>query len=458
MSVVWDNSSDVIGLSIQKANGDVVTLLSPTFMKLYSDNGNENLESDGNSNVGDNDNSDNESGSASSSHSNPLISSGIAFELDAKYFTGENAQNYEEDNENEERHKQPIIPSVVYDVEFGNNKFTSVGGSGHGTNNDGPSVSKSKSINEQLAPISELVVRSWHLKNDAKMILHDLVRIRNNLREPIRCEANITRLEENALVIVVRNISERFHRFEAEKKAVSETTARIKDAAANRFTRHEVKNGLLAAIGLCDSLAETQSQDAQDESNDHGKRMVFELNKTLHEILETILAEAMARDVIHEVYEPKHERVNVVQLISSTMNSTATAASMERFPVITEPSPLPDMTLDPQLLIYIHRNAMSNACKYGKRGGVVLTEIKWDTKKEILQVDVTNLPGKEHEEILKLGTLASEIIFSPAKRLPIHSISHGESACHSSGDGAWVMHKCAKTLGGYCGIKVSMTN
>ena len=29
-----------------------------------------------------------------------------------------------------------------------------------------------------------------------------------------------------------------------------------KDAAANRFTRHEVKNGLLAAIGLSDGLSE----------------------------------------------------------------------------------------------------------------------------------------------------------------------------------------------------------
>ena len=57
-------------------------------------------------------------------------------------------------------------------------------------------------------------------------------------------------------MIVVRDISERFRRFEAEKKVISETTARLKDAAANRFTRHEVKNGLLAAIGLCDSLNE----------------------------------------------------------------------------------------------------------------------------------------------------------------------------------------------------------
>jgi len=33
-----------------------------------------------------------------------------------------------------------------------------------------------------------------------------------------------------------------------------------KDAAANRFTRHEVKNGLLAAIGLSDSLSEMHEE------------------------------------------------------------------------------------------------------------------------------------------------------------------------------------------------------
>jgi signal transduction histidine kinase len=430
MSVVWDNSSDVIGLSIKKPNGNVITLLSPTFLKLYSDNGNCHLGSD----------------------NNEHDSSGIAFELDAKYFLTT-------DDERRNDGDQKIIPSIVYQVEFSNNQFTPL--SGNGGNSDGPSIRKSSNASQgELTPISELVMKAWLLKNNTKMLLHDLVRIRNNSQETIRCEANITRLEHNALVIVVRNISERFHRFEAEKKAVSETTARIKDAAANRFTRHEVKNGLLSAIGLCDSLKETQykGKDEQGQYDDHSKRILFELDKTLHEILDTILAEAMARDVIHEVYEPKHERVNVVQLIQCTMNSTATAASMERFPVATQPSPLPDMAIDPQLLKYIHRNAVSNACKYGKRGGVVLTLVKWDEEKGILQMDVINLPGNKHEEILKLGDLAPEIIFSPSKRLPMHIINHGESASHSSGDGAWVMHKCAKTLGGDCDITVSISS
>ena len=64
----------------------------------------------------------------------------------------------------------------------------------------------------------------------------------------IICEAKITKLGSSCLV-VLRDISERFERFETEKKLVEEITARRKDAEANRFTRHEVKNSILAAIG-----------------------------------------------------------------------------------------------------------------------------------------------------------------------------------------------------------------
>ena len=92
--------------------------------------------------------------------------------------------------------------------------------------------------------------------------MHDLTKKEGYTREQIQCEANVTRMEENSLIIVVRDISERFRRFEAEKRIVSETTARLKDEAANRFTKHEVKNGLLAAIGLCDSLREATAAEA----------------------------------------------------------------------------------------------------------------------------------------------------------------------------------------------------
>jgi hypothetical protein len=71
-------------------------------------------------------------------------------------------------------------------------------------------------------------------------------------------------------------------------------------------------------------------------------------------------------------------------------------------------------------------------------------------------MQIINLPGKKHDEILKLGKLAKELVFSPRRRLTMHCTEDNNnqvSASHSSGDGAWIIHKCAKTLGGTCGIE-----
>jgi signal transduction histidine kinase len=100
----------------------------------------------------------------------------------------------------------------------------------------------------------------------------------------------------------------------------------------------------------------------------------------------------MARDVIHEVYELKHERVDIVGLLVSMMGFHKGIRSQDRFPIVTRPSPLPALLFDPQLLKHIHRNAISNACKYGKRGGVVTTEVIYHEKDHILDLNVINLP------------------------------------------------------------------
>ena len=135
--------------------------------------------------------------------------------------------------------------------------------------------------------------------------------------ETVQCEAKVTRIEDTALFLVIRDVSERFRRFEAEKIALSEMTAREKDSEANRFTRHEVKNGLLAALGLCDSLNAAMEADGAlqeiakligpDHSRDLAKlqRMhddmsatLTELDSALSEVMDTVLSEAMGTSPI----------------------------------------------------------------------------------------------------------------------------------------------------------------
>ena len=478
LSAVWDNSSDMIGISVRGISGDVTTMLSPTYKKIFSDVAMAEGESTRTSKIG----------------------KALAFEMNVKHFSS----------------AEDPIPSTVYDLDLsdlspGKNK---------------PYMwTKSENLKEEeMASLAKLVVRAWQTdpKEEKILLMHDLIRKRGSAVN-IRCEANVTRMEENALIIVVRDISERFRRFEAEKKAVSETTARLRDAAANRFTRHEVKNGLLAAVALCNSLNEgvydlsakvealeqelaeknklisfmrggtNESNEPSEDSTSHEldrrqstkkcdkiqkynssdrslrssvgdmatHRYLYELDNTLHEILDTILAEAMARDVIWEVYEPKLERVNVPKLLLDSTNVNSGMSNNMRFPINSKPVPLPDFGLDPQLLKYIHRNAVSNACKYGKKGGIITTNVDWNKEKGELRMDVINLPGEDHSAILELGDLASEVVFSPRRRLNIHCTGDNNNqvlASHSSGDGAWIMYRCAKTLGGECGIQVRLFN
>jgi CheY-like chemotaxis protein len=256
------------------------------------------------------------------------------------------------------------------------------------------------------------------------------------------------------MFMLIRDISEQSKRFEAERTMIIQTTARKKDAEANRFTRHEVKNGLLVAIHLCDSMAGTEeSTGEQPESNATLERVesrsriaahAVELDKELKSILHTVLSDAMARDLIHGAYEPKLGRVDIEELLPNS----------ERFRLIASPSPFPKIYSDPQLLSYIHRNAMSNACKYGQSEGVVTTRLHYDESKEMLLIDVENLPGPDHDRLLRLGPQAGELVFEPGKRLHHQEADENSNQTwiHSSGDGAWIIRKCAETLKGNANI------
>ena len=68
--------------------------------------------------------------------------------------------------------------------------------------------------------------------------------------------------------------------------------------------------------------------------------------------------------------------------------------SATRFSITTTPADLPIVNMDRQLLSLVHRNAVSNACKYGTRGGKVLTEI--ELRDSFVSIRVINEPGPSH--------------------------------------------------------------
>ena len=498
MSIVWDNSSDAIGISVREVSGVVTTMLSPTYLKMYRGG----ASVGAGVGVGVGGQSQEYQGRRASLHGTasgtvgcPPPSGGVAslgeslgrlglvFELDAEEFNRGRSTSGAESNGEILRCSSaaastsgatvmaaPLLPrrakaNLVFHSNCceGAQRGDGLGsgadgcrdGSGHQSlsssigNGGGTTVTcdtPPAMLREEISSVADLIVRAWDSGRKEALLLHDLVRVQDGTEHVVRCEAKVTKLEDNALVVVMRDISERFRRFEAEKRAISETTARRKDAEANRFTRHEVKNGLLAAIGLCDYLSNavqremtvvdkppaaamvSSSPPASDDDGygayDNGEeggagggtlsltrhsgepsgcqpsslaalavgesshveflaadreavmslalpspsggcigvavsdttRCLGELHKTLHEILDTGLAEAMARDVIHEVYEPKLERVDISEALCGLSSLTAfNNPGMERFPLITQPSPLPLFAFDPQVRLLAHQ-------------------------------------------------------------------------------------------------------
>ncbi|KAJ1452362.1 hypothetical protein M885DRAFT_486811 [Pelagophyceae sp. CCMP2097] len=297
-------------------------------------------------------------------------------------------------------------------------------------------------------------------------------------------EASVTRLGPDRMVVVVRDITERDARHEAEKVLVKQAAAHERDAAANRFTRHEVKNGLLAAIGLADALLELRAPtaggyarlpDARTAGGDSAASVVADLQTALTDTLNTVLSETMARELVYDTYVAAPETVDIADVCrghGGYHNAVKNLKNGGRFRLEVWPANLPCLVLDPQLLHCIHRNAVSNACKYGAADGEVTTRLRLVDPADgtavsaaavatrssgtfTLTLEVVNEPGADHGRLVALDGAAAEArVFAQGVRLhaELHCRGAAAAAALSSGDGGWIMRKCARALGGDCGI------
>jgi hypothetical protein len=289
MSAVWASSSDVIVFCI-KQNDLVSARISPAFLKILGDSS-QDLGFDLSSEV---------SLVLEIDQSQDLFSV-VAMDLDRPIMRSD-------------------LSSVSYDLTTRSFR-----------------ISKADDLNApevNLARMAKLAIDACTLApalleriNPTKFVAHTS-RDEKSVGE-MSCEVNISLLEGRSCVLTLRDISERLHRFQVEKKLVKEVTSRRKDEEANRFTRHEVKNALLAAMGILDHLKELMQRSnvlpkkATDEKSmfllSDNAPMVFmdiggeddannlqskeveesfnELDTTLKDVMDTILDEAMAREV-----------------------------------------------------------------------------------------------------------------------------------------------------------------
>mmetsp|Transcript_2506 Transcript_2506/g.5314 ORF Transcript_2506/g.5314 Transcript_2506/m.5314 type:complete len:1174 (+) Transcript_2506:62-3583(+) len=458
MAAVWDSSSDVIAISVRTGlNNSVSTMLSPAFFGLGSGDGP--LRNLSNEQVKD-----------------LFRRKSVLYQLSGELFQAK-CENSTKDVENS---GPKVKPEMISNIE--ETGFSTIEPQPGGLAFDGFGVNSESGA---LRAVSDIVVKAWACEARELVFPHDLrwANTGHDRDHLIPSEAKVSRLDDNALIVIVRDISERVKVFEAEKQILFETTSRQKDAEANRFTRHEVKNGLLSAIGLYESLCEAQRSQLMKSRNkattdgiglDNGDsdmsddvvRCMNELGKSLNETLDTILIEAMTRDLIHDLYRPLREKMNFSLVLSGFADEhshsfdVSGVGNLTRFPLITRPSPLPMFYFDPNLLRYLHRQALSNACKYGKTGGVVLTEILYDEEREKMQINVINLPGNFHDKLIAMGSEAEKLVFK--KSYQVHEafqcdadsrLSKKAEAAALPGDGAWIIRKCATIMKGECSIK-----
>jgi hypothetical protein len=431
MSAVWESSSDVIAISVRTGpKGDASVMLSPAFFGLKSKQGPLRRLS-------------------TSQIKDMFRKKSVLYQLSGTAFQAEKKK----DNES------CVDDNMISHIE--QTGFDAIDSNARGLMFD---TGEFKPDIGALRALSDVIVKAWDSsEKKEKVFTHDLHWTGSNKDYIIRSEAKVSRLDQNALIVIIRDISERVRVFEAEKQILFETTSRQKDAEANRFTRHEVKNGLLAALGLYESLCDAQSRQLSStntertsialdlggsaDSGDDVIRCLNELGKSLNETLDSVLAEAMTRDLIHDLYRPNREKTDVASVLSGGMfegQSFDGGGNLTRFPLITRPSPLPMFYFDHQLLRYLHRQALSNACKYGKTGGVVLTEIIYDEERTSLQINVINLPGEHHNEILAMGDKAEEAVFSKGGQIHETFRSDADSTLSKKsevaalpGDGGW---------------------
>ena len=274
INVVWENSSDTIAISIQKISGSITSMISPSFFKdalavqgknvndisaVVLDLQNPAIETK----------RDHFTNVAASIASCKLPCVGMKI-IDKKDFAGLDLYHPRSD--------------LMFDPFVGQQ-----------------GKEEADLMTYHVVAFSDIMSRAWQTKASESVFEHDLVPIKRG-GSTTKFEVKVTRLDEQSVVVVVRNVSERHKRFEAEKRFVIETTARKKDADANRFTKHEVKNGLLSAIEICSNIREKIAADSRLQSalsdivssDESLSAQVAELDTTLHEVLDIVLAETVS--------------------------------------------------------------------------------------------------------------------------------------------------------------------
>jgi len=151
----------------------------------------------------------------------------------------------------------------------------------------------------------------------------------------------------------------------------------------------------------------------------------------------TVMRDAMTKDIVHGNYSPQNQPVDFCSALQHAIRSN-------RFEFSWGPDPFPVILTDVCVMLYIAKNAASNACKYGGPGPIKMEVSLLDNE---LRLMCKNPPGEGHEELMKLENPA--VVFEKESRL------HGSilPEVPGAGHGGWIVQLCAQALKGTCTIE-----
>ena len=158
---------------------------------------------------------------------------------------------------------------------------------------------------------------------------------------------------------------------------------------------------------------------------------------SLEDTMMTVMRDAMTKDIVHGNYSPQNQPVDFCSALQHAIRSN-------RFEFSWGPDPFPVILTDVCVMLYIAKNAASNACKYGGPGPIKMEVSLLDNE---LRLMCKNPPGEGHEELMKLENPA--VVFEKESRL------HGSilPEVPGAGHGGWIVQLCAQALKGTCTIE-----
>jgi len=166
MNVVWESSSDIIVISVRKGDTDIVTtMVSPTFLRKEKTEQNQTHRD-----------------------KNALLFELKLPNMDAKL----DASSIKIESMSLDFHEKQARIEETSDIVTDSYKT------------------------ESILSLADVVAQAWRSSEQESLFMHDLVTLNGS---SIQAEARINRFQEHSLIVVLRDITERFMRFEAEKKS-----------------------------------------------------------------------------------------------------------------------------------------------------------------------------------------------------------------------------------------------